>query len=110
MKKVVTLEDFEIRYKNIRKSKPDIERCSVVGCKNPRDSTKYLGKDTSCAYHRILFDYWFCEVVAGDRSYYYLGNQRARRAAFTRWRNKVGKEACNRIVLKMAQDPINWEC
>ena len=105
----VTLADFEVRYNSIRKQNPKVKRCSVDGCKNPVDSTE-LGEDTSCAYHRILFDIWACEVMEYEKFPYYFNNQRARRAAFTRWRNKLGKEKCDKLVLREAQSAINWVC
>ena len=110
MNKGVTLEDFEIRYHNIRGNNPNVKKCSVKGCSNPRDSTEELGEDTSCAYHRLLSDYWSCEVMDVDKFYYYLENQKEKRSAFTRWCNKIGKEACDRIVLEMSQEMINWVC
>ena len=70
---MVTLKDFETRYENIRRDVPDVKICSVCGCSNPRDSTEMLGVDTSCAYHRLLFDYWSCEVMEIDKFYHYLG-------------------------------------
>ena len=106
----ITLEDLEIRYANIRKVNARVRQCTVTGCSNPRDATEYLGEDTSCAYHRLLFDFWSCEAMEGDKFHYYLGNQRARRGAFTRWRNRLGKEACDKIVLRLAQEGINWAC
>ena len=104
MLKKFTFEDFEIRYRNIRRDKPSVENCSVKGCKNPRDSTEYSGEDTCCAYHRLLFDYWSSDVDNLLKM-----PQRGRRTAFTQWRNKLGKEACDAIVLRMALEPINWE-
>lgn len=56
----ITLEDLEIRYRNIRKQNPRVRQCSVSGCKNPRDRVPlpiFLGEDTCCAYHRLLFDF-----------------------------------------------------
>lgn len=109
-KQVVTLEDLEIRYKNILEKYPKRKRCSVIGCNNPRDRTPLLGEDVCCAYHRLLFDFWCSEAMDNDKLHYYLKNQRARRIAFTKWRNKIGKEACDNIALKLMQEPINWEC
>lgn len=104
----VTFDDFEVRYTNIRRDHPDIGRCSVVGCKNPRDIT-LMGVDSSCSYHRMLFDAWMY-ALDSDKANYYFKNQRARRTAFTKWRNKLGEEACDSIVLRLAQEPINWKC
>jgi hypothetical protein len=107
----VTLADLEIRYANIRENNPKVKKCSVTGCKNPRDSTPGLGGDTCCAYHRLLFDFWSADVDRDfDSSMKHLANRRARRVAFTRWRTKMGKEALDKIVLEMAAEPINWEC
>jgi hypothetical protein len=110
----LTLKDFEIRYINIRKAKPNVKNCSVKGCHNPRDSTEGMGEDTCCAYHRLLFDFWSVDVDPmmrdSDGFQKRLTNQKARRTAFTRWRNTTGKETCDNIVLRMALEPINWKC
>ena len=107
----VTLEDLDIRYKNIRKDNPRVKQCSVRGCKNPRDSTPLLGEDTCCAYHRLLFDFWVAsEAMDFDKFYHYLENQKGRRRAFTNWRNRIGKKQCDKIVLQLANEGINWEC
>lgn len=105
----VTLEDFEVRYKNLRESHPNIVKCSVAGCNNPRDITTHGGEASSCAYHRLLFDAW-SYGLDHDKTIYYFENQRARRIAFTKWRNKLGKEACDSIVLRLAQEGLNWAC
>jgi len=106
----ITLEDFKIRYKNIRRDNSKVKKCSISKCDNPRDSTPLLGEDTCCAYHRLLFDYWFMETLNDTLTTYYLDNQRARRSAFTRFRNRIGIQKCDEIVLHMAQDAINWKC
>ena len=108
MSKTVTFSDFAIRYKNLKDQNPELGTCSVKGCNNPQDITM-MGVDSSCSYHRMLFDWWF-GVLDSEKIDYYFVNQRARRSAFTKWRNKLGKEACDKIVLKMAQEAINWEC
>jgi hypothetical protein len=108
--KKLTLDDLEIRYRNIRNSNPNVKKCTVTGCPNPRDSTELVGEDTSCAYHRLLFDFWSCEVCTPDQTNHYIVCQKGRRRAFTNWRNRTGKEALDRIVLKMALEPINWKC
>lgn len=105
----VTLADLDIRYKNLREKHPDLPKCSVTGCDKPVDITE-LGQDTSCAYHRLLFDYWAFETLETGKLDYYLQNQKVRRAAFTRWRNRTGKVVCDRIVLMLAQEGINWMC
>jgi len=105
----VTLKDLEIRYENIRKANPKVKLCSSKGCKNPVDTTE-LGEDTSCSYHRLLFDHWLYETMNPEKFHHYYTNQRARRSAFTRWQHKIGKEECDKIVLRLAQEPINWDC
>jgi len=108
--KIITLTDFEIRYKNILKQNPKIKKCSVKDCSNPRDSTPLLGKDTCCAYHRLLFDFWLYHVISTNKLQHYLECQKGRRRAHTNWMNKIGEDECTKIVLKMAQEGINWEC
>lgn len=106
----VTLKDFEVRYKNIREQNPKVKKCSVKGCHNPRDSTPSLGEDTCCAYHRLLFDFWSVDVMNPDDFHHYLSCQKGRRRAFTNWMNRLGKSECDKLVLRMAQEGINWEC
>jgi hypothetical protein len=108
-KGTVTLEDLDIRYNNIRKANPKVKKCTVSECNNPRDSTM-LGEDTCCAYHRLLFDFWSCEVMDPDKFWHYLESQKGRRRAFTNWLRKMGKKELDKIVLRLAQDGINWEC
>ena len=105
-----TLEDFEVRYKNQRKSYPNNPECSFDGCHNPVDVTEGMGVDTLCAYHRLLFDFWFFETVSEETTTIYLTKQSKRRNAFKKWMEKTGKEACDKIVLDMAKEPINWKC
>lgn len=106
----VTFKNFEKRYKNLRKRYPDIENCSFEGCENPVDMLD-LGFDTSCSYHRLLFDYWFYEVIQPDFSdMKWMNNKELRRARFNSWVMMTGKEECDKRVLMMAQDGINWEC
>ena len=106
----ITLKDFEVRYANIRRDKPNVKSCSVKGCKNPRDSTEGLGEDTCCAYHRLLFDFWSCEVAPIRGHNILKMSQKGRRRTFTNWRNRTRKEDCDKIVLRMALEPINWKC
>jgi len=120
----ISLADFEIRYRNLRRMYPDLEKCGVKGCNNPVDITEGMGKDTSCAYHRLLFDFWSCDVIK-DIDVTPFGEIRlnrtclidvtllrreVRRKRFRIWMDKIGKEECDRIVLEMAQEPINWSC
>jgi hypothetical protein len=107
MTEQLSLKDFEVRYQNLRKDYPDNPTCSVEGCLNPVDVTEGLGVDTSCAYHRLLFDYWFFEIIDNNEL---LANQTKRRKAFKNWLDETGKETCDKIVLDMAKEPINWSC
>jgi hypothetical protein len=107
MTKQVTLADFEVRYQNLRRDYPNNPMCSVEGCPNPVDVTEGLGIDTTCAYHRLLFDFWFFEVIDNDEL---LTDQVKRRKAFKKWIGKTGKEACDKLVLGMAKEKINWMC
>jgi hypothetical protein len=104
----ITLADFETRYTNIRKQSLKTKICSVKGCKNPQDTTEFLGTDTCCAYHRILFDHWIYDVIRGNTHDFV--SRRGMRFAFAKWRTKTGKETCDEIVLKLAQDLTNWVC
>ena len=102
--KRMTLEDLEIRCKGLRKAgAPD---CTFEGCKNPIDHTEGMGWDTSCPYHRLLFDYWFYKIkiclIEPDKE--------KRRKEFYDWTIKTGKEKCDSLVLDMANDFINWKC
>ena len=108
--KSITLEDFEIRYKNIRKQNPKVKKCTVAGCNNPRDSTPQLGEDTCCAYHRLLFDFWSSDIALIRGHNVLKMSQKGRRRAFTNWMNRTGKKGLDKIVLRMAQEGINWEC
>ena len=108
--KTVTLADLDVRYQNIRKNNPKIKNCSVKGCFNPVDSTEHLGEDSCCAYHRLLFDFWGSDVLSLNEIKQYVKSQKGRRRAFTNWMKRIGKEQCDEIVLKLAQEPINWVC
>lgn len=107
---MITFKDFEKRYLNLRKIRPRIKNCTVAGCKNPRDVTEGMGEDTSCAYHRMLFDFWGMDLLPSKQLEHYMKSQKGRRRAFSNWIRKTGKEECDKIVLKMAQEGINWVC
>ena len=104
----VTLEDFEIRYKNLRREHPDIPICSVEWCENPADITE-MGLDSSCAYHRLLFDSWMYSLSTREIMGL-MGDTVERRKLFKQYMNRLGKEKCDKIVLEMAQEAINWAC
>ena len=102
----ITLKDLEIRYKGIRKKSPDVPNCSYPKCPNPIDCVETMGWDTSCAYHRLLFDEWLYNVIDGDIPT--LRNKKIRRKRFGEWVKKIGKKKADKIVLSMANDGINW--
>ena len=102
----ITLEDLEKRYVNVRKNHPEVGECTFEGCKNPLDATM-MGLDTSCAYHRLLFDWWLYEVDSGAAM---DENTKRRRANFRTWTEELGQEKCDEIVLHMANQAINWAC
>ena len=104
---MITLEDIQKRADGILKKSPEVPRCGTLGCENAIDHTKGMGWDTSCPYHRLLFDHWLYEV---DQEAAMDENQERRRAAFDKWIKETGKEECDRIVLEMAQWPGNWMC
>lgn len=106
-RKKITLKDFDERYKWIRKNVPNVADCGFACCSNPVDATPGLGVSTTCAYHRLLFDWWLYEVVKDHRI---LEDTVKRRRAFKKWVYDIGKEKADKIVLQMAQDGINWEC
>lgn len=97
---MITFDDFEKHYQAVLADNPKVPKCSVRGCTNPAD-------DSACAYHRLLFDFWMYEVCGQKIR---TMTQRGRRRASTNWRKKTGKEACDAIVLDMAQNAINWYC
>lgn len=101
---MITMKDLDIRCKGILEKNPKVPRCSTKGCQNPIDYTEGMGWDTSCPYHRLLFDWWLYEIRQGDIP----TNQKARRRIFAMWVKKIGKKKADKIVLKMANDPINW--
>ena len=103
-KKYLINDLIKIRVHALLKAHPP--KCSTKGCNLPIDNTT-LGWDTSCPYHRLLFDHWLYEVVGQDINHY---SQKGRRNAFTRWINKTGKKECDKIVKEMSKDGINWEC
>lgn len=105
----VTLKDLDIRYANIRKQFPEIENCSVKDCVNPVDITEGMGKDTTCSYHRMLFDHWIYEVVVNPLKIATMPKEE-RRSQFENFLSKLGKAKCDEIVLHMIQEPINWMC
>ena len=113
----VTLDDLEKRYENIKISFPKIKKCSVYGCKNPRDMVEMLTDCNTCAYHRLLFDWWSCDVYGGYLILLTRKDRRRkdrrrkdRRRLFSVWMRKTGKSKCDEIVLRMAEDKINWIC
>lgn len=104
----ITLDDLEIRYNGIKEKNPKIPKCSKIECKNPIDwAGPHMGWDTSCAYHRLLFDYWIYEIVNQDLV---VMERQERRIEFDKWIKSIGQEKADEIVLMMANEKINWMC
>lgn len=81
--------------------------CTYEGCTLPRDHT-LMGWDTSCPYHRLLFDYWMYEVFGTEKV---LELEREeRRRLFREWVDSEGKKKCDKLVEEMSNDSINWKC
>jgi len=80
--KKVTLDIIEGRSKKAEERYPDLPKCGVLGCERVVDATPGLGLDTSCAYHRLLFDHWLYDV---DTRKAMSGDTEVRRAAFANW-------------------------
>ena len=81
--------------------------CGYEGCAFPIDHT-LMGWDTSCPYHRLLFDYWMYEVF-GTEKILEIEREEKRRL-FREWVSTSGKKECDRIVEEMSNDSINWKC
>ena len=104
LKKKYLINDLiKIRVHSLLKAKSSM--CTYSDCNLPIDNTA-LGWDTSCPYHRLLFDHWLCEIT--DINSY--KTQQGKRSAFTQWVNKAGKKQCDAIVDEMSKVPINWKC
>ena len=104
-KKYLINDLIKIRVHSLLKANPPIS--TYHDCNLPLDNTM-LGWDTSCPYHRLLFDHWLYEIVGPDINSY--KTRQGKRSAFTQWVNRTGKEECDRIVDEMSNVPINWEC
>jgi len=103
-KTYLTNDLIKLRVHSLLKAKPP--ECSYRDCNIPIDHTT-LGWDTSCPYHRLLFDYWLYEIAYHPVTLY---SKRGRRIAFSRWVNKIGKKECDKIVDELSKNPINWKC
>lgn len=103
-KKYLINDLIKIRVHSLLKAKPT--ECTYPDCNLPLDNTT-LGWDTSCLYHRLLFDHWLYEIAADINSY---KTQQGKHSAFTQWVNRTGKKQCDEIVNEMSHIPINWEC
>lgn len=106
----ITLEDLEKRNESIKKFFPNLPKCCKEGCNNLVD---VIGdeQDTSCAYHRLLHDYFLYEVDEGKSHPNQSSNTIEQyRKIVNDWEEKMGKEECDKIVLMMANDPLNWMC
>jgi len=104
-KKYLTNDLIKIRVHSLLKSKAP--ECGYRDCNLPIDKTS-MGWDTSCPYHRLLFDHWLYNIAGQDILHY--KTQQGKRSAFTQWVNRTGKERCDEIVDEYSKVPINWEC
>ena len=102
-KKYLINDLIKLRVHSLLKAKPPI--CGYKDCNLPIDNTA-LGWDSSCPYHRLLFDHWLYNFSRHPSLY----SQRGRRSAFTQWINITGKNECDKIVDEMSKDGINWKC
>lgn len=102
----VTIKDFAKRYANIRERYPHIGQCNHEGCRNPPDITS-MGVDSSCSYHRMLFDHWLYEKMDPVPE---MEHTLLRREAFGKWNDGIDDFLRDKIVTHAAQDAINWEC
>jgi len=104
-KKYLINDLIKIRVHSLLKLKPT--ECTYPDCNLPIDNTA-LGWDTSCPYHRLLFDHWLYNIAGPDIDSY--KTQQGKRSAFTQWVNRTGKKQCDAIVDEMSRVPINWKC
>jgi len=104
-KKYLINDLIKIRVHSLLKAKPPI--CGYKDCNLPIDHTNGLGWDSSCPYHRLLFDHWLYNCANHSVGLY---SKRGRRIAFTKMINAIGKEQCDKIVDEMSKYPVNWEC
>lgn len=102
-KKYLINDLIKIRVHSLLKANPS--RCTYPGCNLPLDNTT-LGWDTTCPYHRLLFDHWMYNIAESLNHY----TKQGKRSAFTQWVNRTGKEECDKIVDEMSKVPINWKC
>ena len=85
--------------------------CSFVGCGELVDVTEGMGVDTSCPYHRLLYDHWMYNQIGDPCGKSLLFEDKtARRKKFFDWVAKTGQEECDTIVNEMSLVPINWKC
>lgn len=104
-KKYLINDLIKIRVHSLLKAKSP--ECGYRDCNLPIDKTS-LGWDTSCPYHRLLFDHWLYNIAGQDINHY--KTSQGKRSAFTQWVNRAGKKQCDEIVDEMSNVPINWEC
>lgn len=104
----VSLNDLKQRCENILNDNPEIQECAIDNCSNPIDWTG-VDWSTACPYHRLLWDYWLYTEVNGDQKIIEMGRI-PRRNLFIEWMNEIGPSRCDEIVIKMANDPLQWKC
>ena len=104
-KKYLINDIIKLRVHSLLKANPPI--CGYKDCNLPIDHTNGFGWNSSCPYHRLLFDHWLYNYANHPVGLY---SKKGRRIAFTRMINNIGKEQCDKIVDEMSKSPINWEC
>ena len=96
-----------VNIRRISEHKTPVPECVWPDCTELRDGTPGMGLDTSCPYHRLLFDHWLYEVSTQEL----LALPREERNKhIEQWVEKTGKEKCDKIVDEMSRVGINWMC
>ena len=97
--KMVNMEIAEANKHKLRK-------CRWTGCKN-KVIVDMLGQGYFCRYHKLLGeDFWY-ERYAERQANGELSEKEVQRLIEDEC-NKLGKEACDKIVIEGAKDSINW--
>ena len=97
----------EVNEKRIANGEKPTPKCGWPDCNDYVDGTPGMGLDTSCPYHRLLFDHWLYNVSTET-----LRNmlREERNKLIDEWAKDLGKDKCDEIVDEMSQSGINWMC
>jgi len=96
-----------VNIKRISEGETPIPECTWPGCNELRDGTPGMGMDTSCPYHRLLFDHWLYEI-SDEVARNVLREDRNK--SIDEWAKELGKDECDKIVDEMSRVGINWMC